>query len=220
MVKKTTEANRFNWRLQSCAAFVAFVVFVAIAVCQKDTALFLDLFVVGPFLVITSILLLVYVAIGKGRPKRLQLLSMLAILWAVSTSLFVYDIKHPSAIRTAARWLVWSHEYKDKVLAQPTSANGDLKHIEWDGRGMFGQDNSVFLVFDPTDTLSTAALRHQSGKFNGIPCEIRVVSRLEKHWYTVLFYTNEYWASAIRANRRGVRQANDSHRPSHGRHYS
>ena len=193
MVKKTTEGNRFNWRLQSCAAFVAFVVFVAIAVCQADTSLMLFLFVVPPILLVISIFLLIYAAIGKGRHQRLQLLSMLAILWAVSTSLFVFDLRHPSAIRTTARWLVWSQSYKDKVLAQPTPANGDLKHIDWDGWGMFGQDNSVFLVLDPTDTLSTAALRHQSGKFHGIPCEVRVVSRLEKHWYTVLFYTNEYW---------------------------
>jgi hypothetical protein len=193
MVKETTEASRFNWRLQLCAAFVAFVFSVAIAVCQRDTALFLHLFVVGPFLVLISVLLLVYATIRKGRPKRLQLLSMLAILWAISTSLFVYEIKHPVAIRSAARWLVWSHQYKDEVLAQPTSANGDLKHIEWDGWGMFGQDTSVFLVFDPTDTLSTPALHHQSGKFNGIPCEVPVVSRLEKHWYAVLFYTNQYW---------------------------
>jgi hypothetical protein len=153
----------------------------------------LFLFVVAPILLVISILLLIYAAIGKGRRQRLPLLSMLAILWAISTSLFVFDLRHPSAIRTAARWLVWSHEYKDKVLAQPTSANGDLKHIEWDGWGMFGQDTSVFLVFDPTDTLSTAAVRHQSGKFNGIPCEVPAVRRLEKHWYTVLFYTNQYW---------------------------
>jgi hypothetical protein len=193
MIEKTTKASRFNWRLQSCAAFVAFVVFVAIAVCQADTSLMLFLFVVAPILLVISILLLIYAAIGKGRSQRLPLLSMLAILWTISTSVFVYDITHPSAIRSAARWFVWSQSYKDKVLAQPTSANGDLKHIEWDGWGMVGQDNSVVLVLDPTDTLSTAALRHQSGKFNGIPCEVRVVSRLEKHWYTVLFYTNEYW---------------------------
>jgi hypothetical protein len=55
MVEKTAQANRFNWRLQSCAAFVAFVVFVAIAVCQADTSLMLFLFVVAPILLVISI---------------------------------------------------------------------------------------------------------------------------------------------------------------------
>ena len=101
-IEKTTKASRFNWRLQSCAAFVAFVVFVAIAVCQADTSLMLFLFVVAPILLVISILLLIYAAIGKGRSQRLPLLSMLAILWTISTSVFVYDITHPSAIRSAA----------------------------------------------------------------------------------------------------------------------
>jgi hypothetical protein len=112
-----------------------------------------------------------------------------------SKSLFIYDVKRPVAIRSAARWLLWSPQYKEEVLAQHTSANGELQHIEWDGWGMFGQDTSVFLVFDPADSLSTPARRHQSGKFNGIPRKVPLVTRLEKHWYAVLFYTNDYWGA-------------------------
>jgi len=153
----------------------------------------LFLFVVAPILLVISILLLIYAAIGKGRRQRLPLLSMLAILWAISTSVFVYDIKHPSAIRTAARWLVWSHNYKDKVLVQQPPTNGDFRHVEWDGWGWGGQDTAEFLVFDPSDSLSAAARSHQPGKFDGIPCEVPRVSRLESHWYTVMFYTNQGW---------------------------
>jgi len=51
----------------------------------------------------------------------------------------------------------------------------------------------VFLVFDPTDSLSAAAKSHSPGKFKGIPCEVPLVRRLESHWYTVRFYTDEYW---------------------------
>jgi hypothetical protein len=98
-----------------------------------------------------------------------------------------------SAVRTVARWLIWSRGYKSKVLAQPASANGELKHIEWDGWGWAGQNTTVFLVFDPTDSLSAAARSHQPGKFSGIPCEVFLVRRLESHWYTAQFYTNEYW---------------------------
>jgi hypothetical protein len=58
---------------------------------------------------------------------------------------------------------------------------------------MFAQNTEVYLVYDPTDSLSVAALINESGKFEGIPCEVRVVRRLENHWYTVLFYTSTTW---------------------------
>ena len=92
----------------------------------------------------------------------------------------------------AAKWLAKSQNYKSEVLAQPT-AIGELKHIEWDGWGWAGQDTTVYLVFDPTDSLSVAAKRQLPGKFSGLPCEVFLVRRLENHWYTVQFYTNEFW---------------------------
>jgi hypothetical protein len=92
-----------------------------------------------------------------------------------------------------ARWLVWSRSYKAEVLRQPNSANEELKHTEWDGWGWAGMDTTVYLVFDPTDLLSRAATSHQPGKYNGLPCEVFLVRRLERHWYTVQFYTDEWW---------------------------
>jgi hypothetical protein len=96
-------------------------------------------------------------------------------------------------VRSAARWFASSHRYKAEVLAQPASAVGTLKHIQWDGWGWAGQDTTVYLVFDPADSLSAAARSHRAGKFKGLPCEVDSVSRLETHWYTVQFYTNEFW---------------------------
>jgi len=49
------------------------------------------------------------------------------------------------------------------------------------------------LVFEAADALSVAAKSQQPGKFGGIPCEVYRVRRLESHWYTVQFYTNEFW---------------------------
>ena len=86
-----------------------------------------------------------------------------------------------------ARWLLWSRSYKTEVLAQPNSANEELKHIEWDGWGWGGQDFSVYLVFDPADSLSGPAKSRQSGKLNGIPCEVSSVRRIDSHWYIVFF---------------------------------
>jgi hypothetical protein len=60
-----------------------------------------------------------------------------------------------------------------------------LKHIEWDGWGGTSGDWTVYVVFDPTDSLSTAASHGSSGKFDGIPCNLDEVRRLESDWYSV-----------------------------------
>ena len=119
--------------------------------------------------------LLLYAALGAFA------LIALAVAWQLYT------------VRTATRWFAISDRFKAQVLAQPSSAAGELKHIEWDGWGWAGQDTTVYLVYDPTDSLSAAARNRRPGKFDGLPCEVASVSHLETHWYTVQFYTNEFW---------------------------
>jgi hypothetical protein len=89
--------------------------------------------------------------------------------------------------------LIWSRDYKAEVVAQPPPANGDLKHLDWDGWGWGGENTEVYLVFDPTDSLAAAAGSHQPGKFNGLPCEVDRVFRLESNWYAAQFYTGTDW---------------------------
>jgi hypothetical protein len=120
------------------------------------------------------------------RSKRLLALSMFVVI----ASVLVWNF---SETKTEARWLVSSRRYKSEVCAQPTPKSGEFKHIEWDGWGWAGQDTTVYLVFDPADSLSLAASTHLSGKFAGIPCEVPKVSRLESQWYVVTFYTNQDW---------------------------
>ena len=189
MADKTTEANSFNWLVPSRAALVAFAVCISIALCQTDAAFFLYLLLAGPILIVFSVALLVYVIVAKDRPRRVTLLSTLAAVWIISAFIFVYH----DHVRTIAKWLAWSRNYKSKVLAQPAPASGEFRHVEWDGWGWAGQDSAVFLVFDPRDSLSFAASTHQSGKFDGIPCAVPEVSRLESQWYAVRFYTNQDW---------------------------
>src|SRR5512141_3237718 len=70
-------------------------------------------------------------------------------------------------IPSNARWFASSRRYKAEVLAQST-ISGQLKHVEWDGWGGAAVgDWTVYLVFDPTDSLSAAARSQTSGKFNG-----------------------------------------------------
>jgi hypothetical protein len=99
-------------------------------------------------------------------------------------------IANTYAVRTEIRWFARSGEYKTRVLAQAIPASGGLKHIEWDGWGWAGQDTTVYLVFDPTDLLAPAAASDKPGEYEGLPCEVARVARLESHWYTVQMYTN------------------------------
>src|SRR5206468_9766209 len=117
------------------------------------------------------------------------LLTMVAFL-AVSGALHV----NKDGIRGSLRWLLWSHRFKAEVLAQPAPIHGELRHVEWEATGFAGvANNTVYLVFDPTDSLAVAAKNHSPGKFSGMPCEVTRVLRLESHWYSVAFYTDEEW---------------------------
>jgi hypothetical protein len=115
-----------------------------------------------------------------------------AVLGVLISTLAIWN--YPTA-KTTARWLLWSRDYKSKVLSQPSSSSGDLKHIEWDGWGWAGMNTAVYLVFDPTDSLSPVAKNHQSGRFSGVPCEVFRVRRLENQWYTAQLYTGENWSN-------------------------
>jgi hypothetical protein len=197
MPQKTIRASGLRWRLPYYAAIVAFVVFVPIAICDQDTFLFVSVFIVAPILItisLVSFVCLILAAVRDGRRQILPALAMLIVIWVIPASLFLYERTHPFELHDIVRWMVHSRQYKSEVLAQPTSGKAELKHIEWDASGLAGiANNTVFLVFDPDDTLSMAAESRQPGKINGIACEVRSVRRLESHWYAVLFYTDEYW---------------------------
>ncbi|HYB61761.1 MAG TPA: hypothetical protein VEH50_09800 [Methylomirabilota bacterium] len=183
---------QFSWRPLLGAAVIGLLAFTAIATCHADTSLFLNVFVVAPVLLVFTIGSVIYALIRRRQLRTI--LATLAVLWAIAACFFLYNREHPFAIRETARWLIWSHEYKQQVLAQPTSVNGDLKHIQWDASGFAGvANNTAYLVFDPTNTLSDAAKNNQAAEFNGVPCKVRAIRRLENHWYAVLFYTNQAW---------------------------
>jgi hypothetical protein len=181
-----SESHQPSWRPFLFVTLLAFAVSFAMAVCQPDTSLLLNLLVGGPLLLALSAVLIVYAV--KGKNRRLSLLTLAAV-WVIFLSFFVYQLP----IRTRVRWSLWSHRYKKTLLAQRNPSDAELKHMEWDGWGFVGMDTTVYLVFDPANSLSSAASTHQSGKFAGIPCKVPKVSRLENQWYAVTFYTNQYW---------------------------
>jgi hypothetical protein len=186
MVEKTAKKDRFIWRPALYVNLSALVIFIPIVLWQSDG---LYVIFVVPVVSIFLVIFLFAAAIAKKPRECLSILATLIIYWAISAAL----VMNYSTIRSSARWLIWSGDYKSKVLEQQAPLNGELKHIEWDDWGWGGENTTMYLAFDPTDSLSMAAQSHQPGKFNGIPCQVYRLRRLESHWYTVLFYTNEIW---------------------------
>lgn len=191
------QAQWHRFRPTAYAAIIGSVILVLIALCHPDIAFLFDI-TFALLLTVVSIGLFVWLiqeAIARRYNQFLPTLGMLAVLWAISTSLFFYEREHPFELHETAKWLARSHYYKSEVLARPESAT-ELKHVEWDMSGFAGMfNNTVYLVFDPADKLSAAAKSRQPGKFEGIPCGVRLIRRLDTNWYAVLFYTDEYWGA-------------------------
>ncbi len=188
MNEKSANLERFNWRLPLYAAAGALIIFLSISLYSSQWGTFLYLFGAVPIISLVLLVIGIAFAIRRQPHRALAVVPALFAFWAVSWVLVRSELN----IRSEVRWLWSSKTYKAEVLAQPTPVNGDLRHIEWDGWGFAGAgDTTVYLVFDPNDSLAAGSGR--SGKFNGIPCEVPRIHRLEKGWYTVLFYTDAGW---------------------------
>jgi hypothetical protein len=187
MDENTARQHGFDWRLPLYAGVGALILFVPIMIYGIDLAEMAYIFIAGP---IISLSLIAVAIFKKGR--FLAVLSMLATYWIISMGLFI----NSTQLHWTVRWLLGSKQYKAEVLKQPKSANGELRHIEWDDWGIAGQDNTAYLVFDPNNSLSATDSRGSSGKFGGIPCDkVASVRRLESQYYTVLFFTNYDWTN-------------------------
>jgi len=189
VVEKGTERECLNGRLPLYVVAGASIVLLPLMVYSPDGDL-LYILVIAPLVCLVCLVLLLTAAIRKRSRQFLSTLLTLVAFLAVSGAL----LKNEGTLRPSIRWLLWSHRFKAELMAQQNPSNAELKHIEWDGWGFPGAgDTTVYLVFDPTDSLAAAAKSHQSGKFHGIPCTVPRVSRLESRWYAVLFYTDERW---------------------------
>jgi hypothetical protein len=184
LAEKAAENRWFALRPHFYAILAAIFVFLPLLIVSNLDVLYL--FIVVPILLIIGLCVLIYAAVRRN----LRVALVVAVFWTSSALLFIY----PSEVRSPIKWLLLASDYKKQVLAQPTPSNGDFKHIEWDGWGWAGINTEVYLVFDPSDSLAAAAKSHQPGKFNGIPCMVPWVRRMQSHWYTVMFYTEEDWS--------------------------
>jgi hypothetical protein len=195
MVERTAQEERLNWRLPLFVVVGASIALLSMMVYSPYGDL-LYILVIGPLICLGLLL----AAIIRKKPRqRLSILLALVAFLASSAAL----LKNEGTLRPSIRWQLWSHQYKAELLAQPTPAKSELKHVEWDGWGFVPSGNNVvYLVFDPTDSLAYAAKTRAPGRFNGLPCEVPLVRRLERQWYSVRFYTDEEWGQCSYSDRR------------------
>ena len=167
-----------------CLAGIA--VFLPLVITSSDLSGLLYFLVAVPA---TSIFLGILTLRRRGR-SRLTVIAALLSYWLISILIF----RHFSEVRDTGRWIFQAKTYKASVLALPVPPIGEFRHVEWEGWGFAGAgDTTVYLVVDPNDSLSEPAKDHLSGKFKGISCAVYRIHRLEKHWYTVTFYTDTSW---------------------------
>ncbi len=189
MNEQRAEREQFNGRLPLYVVIGVSVVLPSLFVYSPYGDL-LYILVIAPMVCLICLVLLVASAIRKKPHRSLSMLFTLVAFLVVSGAL----LKNQGALRPWLRWLLWSRRFKAEVQAQPNPANGNFKHIEWDGWGGAPVgDWTAYVVFDPRDSLSEAAKGGLSGRFSGIPCSVDYVRRLESHWYSVVLGVNEWW---------------------------
>jgi len=171
-------------------AAAGFMIISTAIIVWTPYAVFPLLFVVIP--VACLVLLIVLLIASVRKRKQLQISAVLAFATLAVTSFAVLRFRDP--IRESLRWLLWSNGFKAELKASRNSEPAELKHIEWEATGFGGVANdTLYLVFDPNDILDSAAHSGKPGQYTGLPCEVLKVRRLEAHWYSVRFYTDEHW---------------------------
>jgi hypothetical protein len=180
----------FNWRPSLYAAILALAVYLPLMLSEAfDLATGVYLVGLLPVLTLLIALILGIVWFSTKRAPGKSILLMIVVYWAVTAALYM----NSESLRAELKWFWGAKEFKSQVLANPGKSPGELRHAKWDSWGMFGMDTKVYLVFDPTDSLSLPAARHSNGKIQGIPSVVASVRRLESHWYSVQLYAGSVW---------------------------
>jgi hypothetical protein len=188
MARQAAPADRFRWQLSVWAVVCTTILFVPLVIWNIDFGLILY-FLFASIAILVELIITIVLANRTRHRRWLSFLAMIVATCATSSLLFT----NAFFIHTRGHWITQGSQSSAAVLAQPTPSAGDLKHVEWDGWGWGGNDTTVYLVFDPIDSLASAAKNHASGRISSALCGISRMQRLEKNWYSVVFYTNDAW---------------------------
>lgn len=176
-----------------CPYLIAVIAAVGF-VCADDGLQLFVFFFVAPTLALCLAVLLFSACFRRGRAECLWAAGAIATFLGLSAALGAYQRSDPQCIRSTVRWAFNSQDYKKRVIAQPPSRTGELKHVIWDAWGFVPAGSTVmYVVSDPKDSLRLAARNGQTGRVPGVPCPADRVHRLEPHWYTILLPTDSDW---------------------------
>ena len=142
--------------------------------------------------ILSTLLLGIAIALRRGRQQRLTSVAAFGVFLFVTVGVLISQRQ----IRPHLLWLVWSNRYKSEVLANSAAANGEFKHVEWDGDGWGSGatgDWMGYVVFNPSDSLSAATMTNFPTQYEGMPCKVVLVRRLENQWYSVVLDMNQFW---------------------------
>ena len=199
VIEGPSNPNPVSWQLLWWSVGIELLILIPVFLSHPDTSFSFLVLGAVPALLITSVVLLVKLiraAVRHGRPHALPVLVTLVAIWAVPILFQLHEREHPFELYEAGRWWTGGGRYKAEVLAQPSSDSGDLKYVVWDESGLLaGMTTWVYLVYDPSDHLSAATEKLPAGSVKGIPCKVYSVQRLERDWYSVVFYMNDFWGS-------------------------
>jgi hypothetical protein len=177
-------SQRFDWRLPIHAVILAPVLFIPLVLWSADFGPIFYFFPVAPL--VCLVLLITFFLSKHQKPA----IACMLLVYCASSWILDHNAQD---IRSHLRWPFQSHEYKTKLLAQPVPTDDELRHIAWERYGWVTINTDIDLVYDPNDVLLNQLSTHDEGKFSGIPCPVRLVHRLEPHWFTVQFYTSTSW---------------------------
>ena len=144
------------------------------------------------FLLIVPLVTLSFLILALIRRTR-RVWLVLCVFCCVSLACF----KANYFLRVHGRWVWLAGTAKRRVLAQEAPPVGQLRHMDWDGWGMFAQDTEVYLVTDPANATMAITRSADGLKVKGVPCNFWRSYRLEPHWYALVFFTQTSWDSCM-----------------------
>jgi hypothetical protein len=177
------KAKRARWIELSCVAVLGLLAFIPLQLLESDEASLVFAFVA---------LIATLVLIGLVIASRSFVGVAIVAAYIVTALALVSNGAYP--LRENVRWAAFASQAKANALASHPRGQ-QLPHAVWDAWGWAGMDTSVYLVFDPNDSLLAASRLKSPGKPPGIPCAVYSVHQMEPHWYSVHFFTSEEWES-------------------------
>jgi hypothetical protein len=173
----------FQWSYLAVTAIATLAISITIVMNSSfDLCEIFYYFLVAPIIALGLIVFAIWT-----RNKSMAAATVLYCCLAALAYQFSYEM------RIHIRWFLQSNYFKSEVMKQQAPPPHQLRHIDWDGWGFSFAENNVYLVFDPDNSLEAVAKDESTGKFHGLPCEVRRVYRLESYWYAAQFYTDSSW---------------------------